>query len=157
MAGDTIALTKLLPPNSLSQQSPGAIATTTIVTRRRQPSPYHLPPPSLSRALFDCCVVVVVVDVDGGRERTPLSEARRGGIRCAVVRSPAVVVAHSQDPTSASAANAAALLFFPPALSLVHPALYLPASVRVRPQRLLEEPRWRSPPLPPGRSPSTLP
>ena len=36
MAGNTIALTKLLPPNSLSQQSPGAITTTTIVTRRRQ-------------------------------------------------------------------------------------------------------------------------
>ena len=102
MAGNTIALTKLLPPNSLSQQSPGAIATTTIVTRRRKPSPCHLPPPSLSRALFDCCVVVVVVDGDGGREQTPLSEARWGGIRCAVVWSPAVNVASSQDPTSSS-------------------------------------------------------
>ena len=53
MAGDTIALTKLLPPNSLSQQSPGAIATTTIVTRRRQPPPSSAkaasstPPPRL--------------------------------------------------------------------------------------------------------------
>ena len=150
MAGNTIALTKLLPPNSLSQQSPGAIATITIVTRRRQPSPYHLPSPSLPRVLFDCCVMVVVVDGDGWRERTPLSKARRGGIRCAVVWSPAVVVAHSQDPTSASAANAAALLFFPPALSLVHPALYLPALVLVRPQLLLEEPRWRSS-APPAR------
>jgi len=55
------------------------------------------------------------------------------------------------------AANAAALLFFPPALSLVHPALYLPASVLVCPQLLLEEPRWQSPPLPPILSPSTLP
>jgi hypothetical protein len=75
-----------------------------------------------------------------------------------VIQSPAVVVACSQDPTFASAANAAALLFFPPALSLVHPVLYLPASVLVRPQLLLEEPRWRSPPLPaPVLSPSTLP
>jgi len=53
MAGDTIALTKLLPPNLLSQQSPGAITTTTIVTRRRQPPPFSAmaasstPPPRL--------------------------------------------------------------------------------------------------------------
>jgi len=39
LAGNTIALTKLLPPNSLSQQSPGAITTTTIITRHRQPPP----------------------------------------------------------------------------------------------------------------------
>jgi hypothetical protein len=39
MAGNTIALTKLLPLNLLSQQSPCAIATTTIVTRRCQPLP----------------------------------------------------------------------------------------------------------------------
>ena len=33
MAGNTIAPTKLLPSNSLSQQSPGAIATTTTSSR----------------------------------------------------------------------------------------------------------------------------
>ena len=67
--------------------------------------------------------MVVVVNGDGGRERTPLSKANGGGIRYAVIRSPAVVVARSQDPTSASAANTADLIFFPPELSLVHPAL----------------------------------
>ena len=35
------------------------------------------------------------------------------------------------DPTPVPATNAAALLFLPPALSLVHPALYLPASIIV--------------------------
>ena len=65
-----------------------------------------------------------MINGDGGRERTPLSKARWGGIRR---------VAHPRDPTSASAADAAYLLFFPPALSFIHPALYLSASILVLP------------------------
>ncbi len=42
------------------------------------------------------------IDDNGGRERTPLLEARRGSIRREVVRSPAIIVTHPRDPTSAS-------------------------------------------------------
>jgi len=80
--------------------------------------------------------MVVVVDGDGGQEWNPLLEEQWGGIRCVVVRFPAVIGTRSQDPASASAANATALLFFPPILSL----LYLSALVLVSPQLLLEEP-----------------
>ena len=73
----------------------------------------------------------MIIDGNGGRERTPLSEGQRGGIRRAVIRSPDVVIAHPRDLTSASATDATALLFFQPALSLVHPSLYLLALILV--------------------------
>ncbi len=77
--------------------------------------------------------------VAGGE--TPLSKTRWGGIRRAVVQSssprpspsPATpeLTPRPRDPVPGPAATAAALLFLPPALSLVHPALYLPASILV--------------------------
>ena len=36
---------------------------------------------------------------------------------------------HPWDPVRVPATNAAAPLFLPPALSLIHPTLYLPASI----------------------------
>ena len=43
-----------------------------------------------------------MIDGNGGRERTPILETRRGGIRRAVVRSPAIVITRPRNPTSAS-------------------------------------------------------
>ena len=71
--------------------------------------------------------------IDGGREeRPPLSETRRGGHPTHVVRSPVVTIArHAQArppplvPVWVPTTDAAALLFLPPVLSLIHPALYL--------------------------------
>ena len=67
-----------------------------------------------------------------GRRDPPFPKRDGGGIRHVVVRSPAVtVVRHAQacPPPLVSVrvptTNAAALLFLPPALSLIHPALYL--------------------------------
>jgi hypothetical protein len=63
---------------------------------------------------------------------------RRRGIRSAVARSPAVAIARRdelaprpRDHVPGPAADAFALLFLPPALNLVYPALYLPASILV--------------------------
>ena len=79
----------------------------------------------------------------GGRRDPPFPKRDGGGIRRAVVRSPAVTVTrHAQagplplvpvwvPTTDAAALLSAALLFLPPALSLIHPALYLPASIFV--------------------------
>jgi hypothetical protein len=68
----------------------------------------------------------------GARGETPLSETRRGGIRHAVVQSPAELAPRPRDPLPGSAATAATLLFLPPALSLVHhPVVYLPASIPI--------------------------
>jgi hypothetical protein len=82
--------------------------------------------------------------INKGREERPPSPKRDGGgIRHAVVQSPAIAVARRtqacppppgprpRDSVSDPAATTAALLFLPPALSLVHPALYLPASIPV--------------------------
>jgi hypothetical protein len=67
-----------------------------------------------------------------GGETPPFQNAKGGGIRRAVVRSPAVTVArHAQArppplvPVWVPTTDAATLLFLPPALSLLHPALYL--------------------------------
>jgi hypothetical protein len=67
-----------------------------------------------------------------GGETPPFQNAKGGGIRRAVVRSPAVTVArHAQArppplvPVWVPTTDAATLLFLPPALRLVHPALYL--------------------------------
>jgi hypothetical protein len=74
----------------------------------------------------------------GAGGETPLSETRRGGIRHTVVQSLAIASPAApelapcpRDPVPGPAATAAALLFLPPALSLVHPTLYLPASIPV--------------------------
>ena len=74
----------------------------------------------------------------GGRRDPPFPKRDGGGIRRAVVRSPAVTVArHAQArppplvPVRVLTTDAATLRFLPPALSLVHPALYLPASIFV--------------------------
>ena len=57
------------------------------------PQAHHLP--RLSRRGS------ATIDGGGGRERTPLLEAGWGGIRRAVVRSPAIIVTRPRDPTSA--------------------------------------------------------
>ena len=74
----------------------------------------------------------------GAGGETTLSKTRRGGIRHAVVQSSAIASPASpklapcpRDPVPGPAATAAALLFLPPSLSLVHPTLYLPASITV--------------------------
>ena len=59
---------------------------------------------------------------------------------------------HPWDPVWVPATNADAPLFLPPALSLIHPALYLPASIFVlltparNPASLLAAPPSLSPP-----------
>jgi hypothetical protein len=89
--------------------------------------------------------------VAGGE--TPLSKMRRGGIQRAVVQLPAIAVAcRANSPPApkpgSPAADAATLLFLPPALSLVHPTLYLPTSILV-----LLTPARNSVSLPPPRHP----
>ena len=72
--------------------------------------------------------------INGGREeRPPLPKRDGGGICHVVVRLPVVAVArHARArPSPLGATNAATPLFLPPALSLIHPALFLPASIFV--------------------------
>ena len=77
--------------------------------------------------------------IDGGRGERPSSPKCDGGAstaRSSGPRSPVVAIAcHARacplDPIPVPATDAVALLFLPPALSLVHLALYLPASILV--------------------------
>ena len=79
------------------------------------------------------------VTIDGGREEIPPPPKRDGGESAARSSgprpspSPATpeLAPHPWDPLRVPATNAAAPLFLPPALSLIHPALYLPASISV--------------------------
>jgi len=95
----------------------------------------------------------------GGRRDPPLrnmmggaSAARPSGPR--PLPSPATreLAPRTWDPVRVTATNAAAPLFLPPALSLIHPALYLPASIFVlltparNPASLLPAPPSLSPP-----------
>ena len=105
--------------------------------------------------------------INGGREERPpppkcdegVSAVRSSGPR--PLPSPATpeLAPHPWDPVRVPATNAAAPLFLPPALSLIHPALYLPASIFV----LLTPTRNSSsllaaPPLPlPPTATTTLP
>ncbi len=74
----------------------------------------------------------------GGRRDPPFPKCNGGGIRRAVIRSPAITVArHAQAcppplvPVRVPTTDADTLLFLPPVLGLIHPALYLPASIFV--------------------------
>ena len=74
----------------------------------------------------------------GGRRDPPFPKCDGGGIRRAVIRSPAVTVTRYAQarppplvPIRVPTTDAATLLFLPLVLSLVHPALYLPASIFV--------------------------
>ena len=77
--------------------------------------------------------------IDKGREERPPSPKRDGGASAKRSSSPRPSPSPAapelapcpRDPVPGPAATAAALLFLPPALSLVHPALYLPASIPV--------------------------
>jgi hypothetical protein len=98
-------------------------------------------------------------DRQGAGGDTPPSETRRRGIaRSSGPRpspSPATpeLAPHLWDPLRVPATDAATPLFLPPALSLIHPALYLPASIFVlltparNPTSLLTAPPL---PLPPA-------
>jgi len=77
--------------------------------------------------------------VDKGREERPLSPKRDGGASAAQRSSPRPsplpaapeLAPRPWDPVPGQDATATALLFLPPALSLVQPALYLPALILV--------------------------
>ena len=77
--------------------------------------------------------------IDKGQEERPPSPKRDGGASATGSSShrpspsPAApeLAPPPRDPVPGPAATAAALLFLPPALSLVHPTLYLPASIPV--------------------------
>ena len=77
--------------------------------------------------------------IDKGREERPPSPKRNGGASAKLSSSPRPSPSPAapelapcpRDPVPGPAATAAALLFLPPALSLVHPTLYLPASIPV--------------------------
>ncbi len=79
------------------------------------------------------------VTIDGGRGERPSPPKHDGGASAARSSgprpspSPAMpeLAPHPWDPVRVPATNAAAPLFLPPALSLIHPALYLPASIFV--------------------------
>ena len=74
-----------------------------------------------------------------GREERPPSPKRDGGASAArssgpqASPSPAApeLAPRPRDPVPVPAADTFALLFLPPVLSLIHPALYLPASILV--------------------------
>jgi hypothetical protein len=95
--------------------------------------------------------------IDKGREERPPSTKRDGGASATRSSSPRPSPSPAapelapcpRDPFPGPAATAAALLFLPPALSLVHPTLYLPASILLTPARnsvSLPAPPW-SPPV----------
>ena len=77
--------------------------------------------------------------IDKGREERSPSPKRDGGASAKRSSSPRPSPSPAapelapcpRDPVPGPAATAAALLFLPPALSLVHPTLYLPASIPV--------------------------
>ena len=101
----------------------------------------------------------------GGRRYPPVRNATGGYLPRAVSGprpspSPATpeLAPHPWDPLRVPATNAATPLFLPPALSLIHPALYLPASIFV----LLTPARYptslfAAPPLPLPPTATTTP
>ena len=86
-------------------------------------------------AIADCGYATI----DKGREERPPYPKRDGGASATRSSSPRPSLPPAapelapcpQDPVPGPAATAAALLFLPPVLSLVHPTLYLPASIPV--------------------------
>ena len=97
--------------------------------------------------------------IDGEWEEIPPPPKRDGGVSAArssgprLSPSPATpeLAPHPWDSLRVPATNAAAPLFLPPALSLIHPVLYLPASIFV-----LLTPA-RNPKIPQASSPSSPP